>query len=177
MQRKPIIIDQFVSRPFHLFDQRWLLLTSGDFSTGEYNCMTISWGSFGFMWGYPFAQTVVRPVRYTFSFMERFPTFTLCAFPRQYRRVMDVLGTKSGRDGDKVGESGLTLAASTRVAAPCYEEAELVIECQKIYWSDIDPSHFIDPALNQHYPSRDYHRSYIGKILAISGSDTYAVEA
>jgi flavin reductase (DIM6/NTAB) family NADH-FMN oxidoreductase RutF len=89
---------------------------------------------------------------------------------------MDVLGTKSGRDGDKIGESGLTLAASTRVAAPCYEEAELVIECQKIYWSDIDPSHFIDPALNQHYPSRDYHRSYIGKILAISGSDSYVVE-
>ena len=43
--------------------------------------MTVSWGALGCMWGRPFAQVVVRPQRYTFEFIETYPTFTLCAFP------------------------------------------------------------------------------------------------
>ena len=70
--------------------------------------MTISWGSLGVMWGRPFVQVVVRPQRYTFEFMERYQTFTLCAFPRQYHQALSLLGTKSGRDGDKIAEAGLT---------------------------------------------------------------------
>ncbi len=174
MQRQPISIYQFLSRPFDLFDKGWFLLTSGDYAAGDYNGMTISWGSLGIMWNRPFVQTVVRPQRYTHQFMEKYPTFTLCAFSKEYRRALSLLGSKSGRDGDKLTEAGLTPMAATAVAAPGYAEAELVIECQKIYWADFNPAQFLDPAIDQNYPDRDYHRSYFGQILAIHGTGAYA---
>jgi len=51
------------------------------------------------MWDKPFAMVVVRPTRYTFEFMNRYPDFTLTAFPQKYRKDLSLLGKKSGRDG------------------------------------------------------------------------------
>jgi len=173
MDMKPISIEHFVTHPFRMWEPDWLLLTSGDFASGKYNCMTIGWGSVGIMWGRPFIQVVVRPQRYTHIFMEQYATFTVCAFPEQYRQALNILGTKSGRDGDKIFEAGLTPKASTIVAAPCFAEAELVLECDKMYWSDFDPSHFIDPGIDRNYPKKDYHRSYYGYILSVTGIKKY----
>jgi flavin reductase (DIM6/NTAB) family NADH-FMN oxidoreductase RutF len=135
--------------------------------------MTISWGSLGVMWNKPFVQVVVRPVRYTYEFIERFDTFTLCAFPRAYHKALSLLGTKSGRDGDKIAQAGLTPSAARCVAAPAYAEAKLVIECRKLYWQDIDPAHFLDAQLDRNYPQKDYHRIYFGEILAVDGVTEY----
>jgi flavin reductase (DIM6/NTAB) family NADH-FMN oxidoreductase RutF len=173
MNRQPIPVNQFIARPCGLFNDQWLLLTSGDFAARDYNCMTISWGSLGTLWDRPFVQTVVRPHRYTYQFMEKYATFTLCAFPKKHRPALALLGSKSGRDGDKLAEAGLTPTPSAMVAAPSYAEAELVIECEKIYWTDLDPAHFVDPAIERHYPTRDYHRSYFGHIVAVTGGAAY----
>lgn len=173
MALQPIPTDQWIAPPYALFDSDWMLLTSGDFAAGTYNTMTISWGSLGCMWNRPFAQVVVRPQRHTRSFIETFPTFTLCVFPAQYRSALNLLGVRSGRDGDKIAASGLSPCAANKVAAPAFAEAELVIECRKMYWQDFDPSHFIDPELDKFYPKQDYHRAYFGEILAVSGEDKY----
>ncbi|MBM3152112.1 MAG: flavin reductase family protein [Chloroflexi bacterium] len=172
MHLPPIPIEQFLARPFHLFDQTWLLLTCGDFSAHDFNTMTISWGSLGAMWNRPFAQVVVRPTRHTYQFMERYETFTLAAFPEACRPALQLLGSKSGREGDKIAEAGLTPVAARHVPAPAFAEAELVIECRKIYWDDFDPARFLDPAINRLYRD-DYHRIYYGEILAVSGVETY----
>ncbi len=176
MERSPIAIDKLTIQAYGLFEVQWLLLTSGDFTARDYNAMTISWGSLGVMWNRPFAQVVVRPVRHTYNFMERYDSFTLCAFPKTYHRALSLLGTKSGRDGDKIAEAGLTPIASTCIAAPGYAEAELIIECRKIYWQDLDPSHFLSQQIERNYPQKDYHRVYFGEILAVQGSQPYAVE-
>jgi flavin reductase (DIM6/NTAB) family NADH-FMN oxidoreductase RutF len=173
MTRKLIPLDEFVVKSHHLWNKQGLLLTSGDFAQGDFNTMTVGWGSLGTMWGRPFAQVVVRPNRYTYEFMERHATFTLCAFPAAYRKALQLMGTKSGRDVDKVAESGLTPIASTQVAAPGYAEAELIIECQKIYWDDLEPARFLDPGIEKHYPQRHYHRIYFGEIVAVYGEDRY----
>jgi hypothetical protein len=173
MEGKSISIEQFITHPFRMWEPDWLLLASGDFASGQYNCMTIGWGSVGVMWGRPFIQVVVRPQRYTYKYMELYPTFTVCAFPKQYRQALNLLGTKSGRDGNKIAEAGLTLQASTIVAAPCFVEAELVLECNKMFWSDFDPNHFIDPGITRNYPKKDYHRSYYGHILSVMGTKKY----
>ena len=108
MARRPIPVERLVVRPHHLWDDQWLLLTAGDFERGDFNAMTVGWGSLGTMWGRPFAQIVVRPIRHTYSFLERHDTFTLCAFPPAYRGALQLLGSRSGRDGDKIAEAGLT---------------------------------------------------------------------
>jgi flavin reductase (DIM6/NTAB) family NADH-FMN oxidoreductase RutF len=173
MNRKPIRFSDLTVRAHHLWAEQWMLLTSGDFKKSLFNTMAVGWGSLGTMWGKPFAQVVVRPTRYTLAFMEKYDTFTLCAFPRAHRSAVQLLGTKSGRDGDKIAESGLTPAAAAAVAAPCFEEAELVIECRKIYWQDVEPGHFLDPAIQRNYPQKDYHRIYFGEIVAIAGADSF----
>lgn len=169
MERKPIAFNDLLVRSHQLWAEQWLVLTSGDFAAGQFNSMTVAWGSLGTMWAKPFVQVVVRPTRYTREFMEKYDTFTLCAFPEQQRKALQLLGTKSGRDGDKISESGLTAVASDVVAAPCFAEAELVIECRKMYWQDMEPGNFLDPAIQKNYPHKDYHRIYFGEIEAVCG--------
>jgi flavin reductase (DIM6/NTAB) family NADH-FMN oxidoreductase RutF len=173
MTRREIPFEQFRVRSHNLWDKQWVLLMCGDYVAGHFNTMTVGWGSLGRMWGRPFAQVVVRPSRYTYEFMEQYDTFTLSTFPEEYRDAMVLLGTKSGRDGAKIGEAGLTPIASAHVAAPGFAEAELILECRKIYWADMDASHFLDSSIESNYPQEDYHRIYFGQIVVIYGSDAY----
>lgn len=173
MERKPIEVDDLLVRSHHLWNTQWFLLTAGDFAAGAFNTMTVSWGSLGTIWNKPFAQVVVRPSRYTREFLEKDPTFTLCAFPTQYQKALALLGTQSGRDGDKIAESGLTPCASTIVAAPSFAEAELVIECRKMYWQDMRAENILDPSVATLYPRKDYHRIYWGEIVAVAGTDAF----
>ena len=173
MDRIAVPWEQLTARVHHLWEGQGLLLTAGDFREGKFNTMTVGWGSLGMMWNRPFAQVVVRPTRYTREFVERYDTFTLAAFPDQYRAALNLLGTRSGRDGDKIAASGLTAIASTKIAAPGFAEAELIIECRKIYSQDIDPDRFFDPSIDTNYPKKDYHRVYFGEVVAILGTERY----
>lgn len=153
------------------WDHDWFLLTAGDFATGQFNTMTIGWGSFGYMWKKPYATVVVRPGRFTYQFMEKYDTFTITQFPPKFKKVLGILGAKSGRDGDKIAEVGLTPIASQTIPAPSFAEAILSIECKKIYYHDFDPKQFLDPTIHERYPLKDYHRVYYGEIRTISQAD------
>ncbi len=174
MERQAIAVEKFLLKVHPLWSKQWLLLTSGDFTTHHFNSMTVGWGGFGTMWSKPFVQIVVRPTRYTFEFMEQYDTFTLCAFPPAYQKALQLTGSKSGRDGDKIKATGLTPIPASRIAAPGFAEAELIVECRKIYWDDFNPDQFLDPDTENNYPLKDYHRIYFGEILAISGVKSYS---
>jgi len=167
MQRNVIPIKDFTVQAHTIWNNKWFLLTAGDFEKGDYNTMTVAWGSFGTMWHKPFAQVVVRPTRYTFGFMEKYDSFTLTAFPKEFKKALSFLGSRSGRDMDKIAESGLTPCKSSIVAAPSFDEAELIVECKKMYWQDFTPDNFVDPGIDENYPQKDYHRSYFGEILTV----------
>ena len=173
MARELIPAGQLRATALHLWSEQWLLLTCGDFASGDFNTMTVGWGSLGTMWAKPFAQIVVRPGRYTHEFLERFDHFTLSAFPEPYRKALTLLGTKSGRDGDKISATGLTPIASTEIASPGFAEAELILECRQIYRQIMDPAGFLDPAIDKNYPIKDYHTIYYGEILAALGESAY----
>jgi len=177
MTRQPLPLNSLLVKPVHLWDTQHLLLTSGDFAQGTFNAMTVGWGSLGVMWGRPFVQVVVRPVRYTYEFMERYDTFTVCAFSKECAEALELLGSKSGRESDKIAEAGLHPIASMKVAAPSYAEAELILECRKLYWDDIDKAHFLDVGIEEKYPRKDYHRIYYGEILAVLGERRYRARA
>jgi flavin reductase (DIM6/NTAB) family NADH-FMN oxidoreductase RutF len=174
MKRYTIPFKKLLLQPHQIWLNQWFLLTSGDYQKTHYNTMTVAWGSLGIMWNKPFSQVVVRPTRFTYQFMEQYDTFTLCAFPSQFKKALQLLGTKSGRDGDKIKESGLTVIPSRKVPTPAFEEAELIIECKKIYWQDFDPTHFLDISIESAYPHKDYHRIYFGEIIHISGTQDFS---
>lgn len=169
----PISLKGFNTDIFSLFDDDWFLLTSGDFQAGHFNCMTISWGSLGTIWNRPFAQVAVRPTRYTFEFIDKYPDFSLCGFSKDFRPALQLLGTISGRDGNKIAQAGLTPVASTQIGSPSFAEASLVLECRKMYSQDMDPQSFIDPGIMNNYSKQDDHRLYFGEILGVLGSESY----
>ena len=173
MTRTEIDLDRLSCLPVHAWKERWFLLASGDFASGTYNFMTVAWGGLGCMWDHPLAMIVVRPTRYTYEFLEKFPDFTLSQFPEEYSRKVAWCGAHSGRREDKVKHTGFTPTAARRVAAPVFAEAELVLECRKTYFSDLQPGHFLADYIEANYPAKDYHRIYFGEILAASGTNAY----
>jgi len=175
MARTPFPVDKLCLPVFHTFDVRWVLLAAGDLAARDFNVMTISWGSLGVVWGKPFAQVFVRPSRYTWQFMEKSESFTLSVFPEKHRKAMSYCSSHSGRAGDKLSAAGFTPIPSQRVPAPGFAEAELLIECRKMYFSQLFPGQFLDPTIHSNYPSPDVHRVYFGEVLAVAGTEAYRV--
>ncbi len=152
---------------FKLIGSDWMLITAG--SEKSFNTMTASWGGLGVLWNKPVSYIFIRPQRYTYEFMEKNKSYSLSFFDEKYRKALNLCGTKSGRDCDKVKESGLTPVVSENGVVH-FAEAKLVLECSKLYYQDIDPSHFLDPSINGIY-NNDYHRMYIGSITDIIKSN------
>jgi len=172
-RRQMIPIEQFIARSHFIFDEGWFLLTSGDYHQEKFNCMTISWGMLGTLWSLPAAMVAVRFSRYTFRFMDEYDSFSLNAFPTQYRDVLNELGSDTGREMDKINFPKITPMACQNIPSPCYQEAELVLECKKIYWEDMNPAHFLDGRIFEKYPKPDYHRFFIGEVVGIYGIQNY----
>lgn len=146
---------------FNTFHQDWALVTAG--KMGDYNTMTISWGGLGTLWRLPVATVYVMPKRYTHEFLERYDQFTVCFFPEKYRQDLELLGTKSGRDGDKVAMTSLTPYELDGSVA--FREAEQTLLCKKIYRQDMDLAAIPEFAVEHHYRNAAPHTMYIGEVL------------
>lgn len=147
---------------FTLLDKDWMLITAGN--NKDFNTMTASWGGFGILWRKPVATIYVRPQRFTYQFVEREEVFSLSFFGKGYRKALNICGTKSGRDCDKVSEAGITpvLTPGNSIA---FQEARIILECKKLYADNIEPQLFIDGSIDGSiYPTKDYHRFYIAEI-------------
>ena len=125
--------------PFELFRDHWALVTAG--TPERFNTCTVGWGSLGTLWTRPgkdgAAVTVyLHPSRYTCDFARESEYFTVSFFPPEYRKALGILGSRSGRDGDKVAASGLT--PKPMGGSVAFEEAELTFLCRKIYQHRMD---------------------------------------
>ncbi len=150
---------------FKMLDKEWMLITAGNINS--FNTMTASWGGFGVLWNMPVATIYIRPQRHTFLFAERSEYFTLSFFHSEHKDILKFCGTKSGRDYDKVKETGL-IAFTTGFEAVGFEQAKMILECRKIYADDIKPEKFISENLiKKVYPGKDFHRLFIGEILNV----------
>lgn len=161
-------LKNFNLAPLYKLDKEWALLTVGD--KNKFNTMTISWGGFGTIWNKPVVTVYVRPTRYTYEFMENHDYFTISFYEENYKKDLAILGSKSGRNIDKVVRTTLTpdfLNQSTS-----FKEATLTIVCKKIYYQDLDINH-IDvnsiskDELDRFYQSEPMHRMYIGEVVDI----------
>ena len=155
---------KFKEKPFQKLANEWMLITAG--KQDSFNTMTAAWGGYGVLWSEPVIYTFIRPTRYTYEFVEREEHFTISFFNKNWRDALNLLGTVSGRDRNKVKEAGLTpLVIEPDEIAFC--EAELIIVCRKIYYQDIKPENFLNPEIVRHYNANDYHRMYVGNVEKI----------
>jgi flavin reductase (DIM6/NTAB) family NADH-FMN oxidoreductase RutF len=148
---------------FKLLNRGWMLITAG--VTGNFNTMTASWGSTGILWNKPIAICFIRPHRYTFQFAEQHDFFTLSFFPDKYRKILNFCGANSGRDTDKIANTGLK-PVETKNGNITFEQASLVLECRKLYADFLKQDNFIGYGIiEKNYPNRDFHRFFIGEIV------------
>ena len=158
---KEINLSELQFNPFTKIGFQWMLITAGN-ETG-YNTMTASWGGMGVLWGKNVVTTYIRPQRYTKKFVDENDTFTLSFYSEEYRNALNICGTKSGRDCNKVEEAGLTPYFVDGTSA--FEEAELILVCRKIYEDHMPPENFIAKENDaKWYPNKDYHTMYIAEI-------------
>ena len=161
---KEIKPEQFEQSPFKLIGQDWMLITAE--KDGKLNTMTASWGGFGVMWAKNVAYIVIRPQRYTKEFVDKSDTFSLTFLNNSFKKTLSYLGTKSGKDEDKIKNSKLTVLHTDEI--PYFEEANIVILCKKLYAQEFKPECFITQELNEKwYPDVDHHTLYIAEITKI----------
>ena len=153
---------------FTAIGDQWMLITAG--TADRCNTMTASWGGLGVMWGAPAATCYIRPQRYTKEFVDREEYFTLAFFGEEHRKALQLCGSKSGRDVDKIKECGFTVKAAA-CGAPYFEQAELVLVCRKRFAQPMDPGRMPQEIKDRWYPQKDYHTLYIGEIVEVLEKD------
>ena len=167
-------VKDFNTDIFKLFDNQWALVTVGNQDT--FNTMTISWGTLGSLWGNAnqaknICSIFVKPVRYTHEFLEESDYFTVSFLPEslENRKAYALLGSKSGRDTDKVAESGLTPKFLEHGVT--FDEAETVFVCHKIFQQKLDKANIPQFAVDQFYagdtPADAPHDMFVGEVEEI----------
>lgn len=163
MALKQVDASKLSFNPFEKLGHQWALLGAG--SMEHFNMMTVSWGAVGVIWGKPSCTVYIRESRYTKEFVDADDYFVLTFLQDGHRDALNTLGTKSGRDIDKMGGSGLTPVAVAHGVT--FEEAELTLVCRKRFVQDLPKENFLhQETLDRNYPDGNYHTMYIGEIVA-----------
>lgn len=160
MQLKEIKLLEENFNPFESIGKGWCLITAGN--EQSFNTMTASWGSLGVMWSKNVATVVIRPQRRTIGFINENDYFTISFFDEEHRDILKYCGSHSGRDVNKVKETGLI--PFTIEGTVSFEQAKKVLVCRKLYAQKIDPECFIDKDLLSNYPDNDYHIAFVSEI-------------
>ena len=80
---------------FNEFANGFVLVTAGD--KNKFNSMTIAWGSMGTLWSKPICNVYIKGNRYTHELIEKNEYFTVSFFTSDYKKDLNILGTKNGR--------------------------------------------------------------------------------
>lgn len=134
------------------------------------NTMTIGWGLIGFIWQRPVFMVAVRDSRHTFSLMEKAEDFTVTVPTGNMKDALMFCGSKSGRDLDKFKACNLSIAAAQQAISPVIQAVGIHLECRIRFKAPMDPA-YLDPALEELYPAKDYHTLYFGEIIACYETD------
>ena len=148
---------------FKQFDKKWALLTAGD--DKNFNTMTISWGGLGTLFNKPVATVYVRKSRYTHEFLDKNEYFTISFFDEEYKKTLGILGAKSGRDIDKINNSGLTpkrCGDSTTFAEAC-----VTLLCKKLFCDELKVDKLPADIREAMYSNNPPHDMYIGEVVDI----------
>ena len=156
-------LKNFNLAPFYTLDKKWAILTCGE--KDKYNSMTISWGGFGTLWHKPVVTIYVRPNRYTYEFMENYEYYTISFYDDVYKSDLTLLGTKSGRDINKVELTNLTPEFLNNGIS--FKEAILTIVCKKIYFQDLNIENVPKSEVDKFYNKEPLHRMFIGEVIDI----------
>lgn len=161
---KKIALSSLSENVFDLIGKEWMLVTAG--TPERCNMLTASWGCLGYLWNKPVAVVFIRENRYTREFIEANDYLSLSFFGtnRDSRQLLNFCGSRSGRDVNKVKETGLT-PELTDNGAVGFLQARLILEGKKLYRSHIEEADFLDKSVYTRWynasPGGEHHYVYI----------------
>ena len=161
--QKEINIRELKDNFVKMISNDWALLTAG--KSDDFNTMTVSWGGIGELWNKDVCFVFVRPQRYTYEFMEKNDYFSLSFFGGEYKKELGVCGSKSGRDIDKMAETGFIPVDLGEATG--FEQAKVNVVLKKLAYQDMKPDGFVDESIMNNYASNDFHRVYVGEIVKV----------
>lgn len=151
-------LDQTLDRLAH--GGLLLAATRGD---GRSNAMIIGWGTVGVIWGLPMWVVLVRPSRYTYSFIQESGLFTVNVPTPEMKELVTVCGTRSGRDVDKLAQ--VETSMGHKVDCVTLDACPVVYECKVVHHNDVLPETLLPDITSRAYAQGDFHRLYYGQIM------------
>ncbi len=140
------------------------LLVAG---TDKPNVMTIGWGTLGIIWGMPIFIVYVRPSRFTHQLMERNTDFSVNIPTAEMAGLVEICGTRSGRQMDKFAECGFTLEQGTKINAPHIAQCPIYYECRRVHKNTVQARTLVREIRTVYYAGSDWHDIYYGEILGV----------
>ena len=129
----------------------------------ETNGLTIGWLSYGILWNKPIATAYVHAVRYSKHIFDGAAYYSVNYLPKEYKKQLGYFGSVSGRDEDKMANSGLTVVNDL---APYFQENRVTVICKIVGRSDFDINH-VDERVQEWYNRDGVHTQYYGEIVKI----------
>ncbi len=156
------ILNDYFKRATEILPKGAFLTTKDD---DMVNTMTIGWGAFGFEWGMPVAEVMVRQSRFTKIALDKNAEFTL-TFPDddKMKSALGFCGSRSGRDTDKIKECNITLRESEKIKTPAVDCKGIVFECRVVAKCEMDEKLTADTIKDKWYKNGDLHTIYYAAI-------------
>lgn len=146
------------------------VLSKGAFLTtkasDEVNSMTIAWGSIGYMWHKPIFMAMVRKQRHTYKMIEASNEFTVTIPCEDMKEEVAFLGSKSGRDMDKLAELNIKTIKGQVIDTPVLDIKGTHYECKVVYKREMTEENLDSNIDSKAYANKDYHTLYFGEIVA-----------
>ncbi len=165
-------MDKFINKDisalsgdfFTKLKKEWMLVTAGN--KNSFNTMTASWGGIGILWNKNVSFVFIRKSRYTLEFVDSNEYYSLSFFNGKLMDKLLFCGRNSGRDTDKIKETGLIPVFDNK--APYFEQAETILVCRKLYKQEMTTENFIDKDLiSEYYSDNDIHDIFVGEIVDV----------
>ena len=154
--------EELTENVFTLVGKELYVITAG--KEDHSNSMLASGGGMGLLFRKPSAWCTLRSDRYTLEQIQKEQTYTISYFPDAYREQMFFLGSKSGRDSDKMKEV-LLKSIQTPFGNWSFEEARLIFECKLTQITTPDPDDFYTQEakdyLKEAYKEESDYRKYV----------------
>jgi len=131
--------EEISDNVFTLVGKDFTVITAG--KEDHYNSMIGSGGGLGMLFMKPTTWCILRADRYTLELIQKVQTYTMSYFSNEFKERMLFLGSKSGRDSEKMKEVELT-SVQTPSGDMSFKEARLILECKLTALTIANPDDF-----------------------------------
>jgi flavin reductase (DIM6/NTAB) family NADH-FMN oxidoreductase RutF len=154
---------------FTLVGKVYPVITAG--KADHYNSMTASGGGMGLLFKKPPTWCLLQANRYTLEMIQKEQTYTMSYFPDEFKKQVLFLGSKSGRDSEKMKEVELT-SVQTPYGDMSFKEARLIIECKLTEITTPNPNDFYTQEAKEYIKeaykeASDYRKYVFGEITHV----------